>query len=119
MIYSRLLAALPFCLVVAVNGFSTETVAFRPSAMKSTSTCLHAEDAKAASSADDILNSPAFLTRKLEVLKSDSQKIDEEYKAAKAAVEEGKAEWGKQLDDLEIEVRFTCHLGGKSAKSIV
>ena len=92
-----------------MNGFSTGTVAFRPSVMKSTSTCLHAEDAKAVSSADDILNSPAFLTRKLEVLKSDSQKIDEEYKAAKAALEEGKAEWGKQLDDLEMEVRFTCH----------
>jgi len=56
--------------------------------------------------ADDILNSPEFLKRKIDVLKSDLEEADAEIAALKTAVEEGKAEWGEQLDKLQTEVRF-------------
>lgn len=52
----------------------------------------------------DILNSPAFLKRKLEVLKSDIAQADADVEALKVQVEAGKAEWGGQLDDLQLEV---------------
>lgn len=83
------------------------------------STCLFAEGEDASSSeasqqqdipepktdaATDILNSPAFLKRKLDVLKSEIAKIDEEIAAAKQRLEEGKAEWAGQLDELQKEV---------------
>jgi len=107
MITPRLIVALPFCIGVAVHGFSVgrSSIAFRPVVARSTSTCLFADDAKesTAAGADDILNSPAFLNRKLEVIKSDMVKAEEELAAAIASLEEGKAEWGKQLDDLEKE----------------
>lgn len=51
----------------------------------------------------DILNSPAFLKRKLEVLQSDLKKAEEDLEAAKKRLEEGKAEWGPQLDELQKE----------------
>jgi len=51
----------------------------------------------------DILNSPAFLKRKLEVLQSDIEKADERIKAAKDALESGKAEWGDQIAELQLE----------------
>lgn len=53
---------------------------------------------------NDILNSAAFMRRKVEVLKSDIAKAEEEMEAAKAQVEAGKAEWGPQLDELQREV---------------
>lgn len=62
------------------------------------------DDGSALASPTDILNSPAFLQRKLEVIKSDIAKVDEEIVAAKAKLEEGKAEWGHQFDALEVEV---------------
>jgi hypothetical protein len=81
------------------------------------STCRFAQDgaggkseeaSKEKKSADpnDILNSPAFLKRKLEVLKSDYAKLEEELTASKKQLEDGKAEWGSQLDELQQEVRF-------------
>lgn len=51
----------------------------------------------------DILNSPAFLKRKLEVIKSDIAKVDEEIENAKNAVEEGKAVWGEKLASIQTE----------------
>ena len=59
----------------------------------------------AEAAATDILNSPAFLERKLDVLKSDIAKVDEEIASAKDRLESGKAEWGGQLDELQTEVR--------------
>ena len=53
---------------------------------------------------DDILNSPAFLKRKIDVLKSDIAKTEEGIAAAKQRLEEGKAEWGGQLEELQKEV---------------
>lgn len=52
----------------------------------------------------DILNSPAFLKRKIDVLKSDLEGMDAEIEEARVRAEAGKAEWGPQLDDLRLEV---------------
>jgi flagellar motility protein MotE (MotC chaperone) len=87
------------------------------SSFKTTSTCLRAEDEKetaeettaageSVATATDILNSPGFMKRKIDVLKSDIAAADEEIAAAKKLVEEGKAEWGSQLDSLQSEVRI-------------
>eukprot|EP00980_Cylindrotheca_fusiformis_P011270 scaffold2595_cov107-Cylindrotheca_fusiformis.AAC.3 len=82
----------------------------------STSTCLHAEDdneagteaeteAASSSSETDILSSPAFLKRKVEVLKSDIEKAEQDIQAAQEQAEAGKAEWGPQLEDLQREYK--------------
>eukprot|EP00568_Trieres_chinensis_P004095 CAMPEP_0183295046 /NCGR_PEP_ID=MMETSP0160_2-20130417/3151_1 /TAXON_ID=2839 ORGANISM="Odontella Sinensis, Strain Grunow 1884" /NCGR_SAMPLE_ID=MMETSP0160_2 /ASSEMBLY_ACC=CAM_ASM_000250 /LENGTH=262 /DNA_ID=CAMNT_0025456463 /DNA_START=102 /DNA_END=890 /DNA_ORIENTATION=+ len=51
----------------------------------------------------DILNSPAFLRRKADVLESDIASLQAEIDVANAALEAGKAEWGPKLDDLQRE----------------
>jgi len=53
--------------------------------------------------ATDILNSPDFLKRKLEVIKSDIAKAEEDLREAQERLEAGKAEWGSQIDDLQKE----------------
>ena len=58
----------------------------------------------AAASPDDILNSPAFLQRKLEVLESDIATAEEDLAAATERKEVAKEEWGPQLEALEREV---------------
>jgi flagellar motility protein MotE (MotC chaperone) len=70
-------------------------------------TCLRAAEGAddSADGASDILNSPVFLQKKLDVIKSDLAKVDEKMAAEKTRLEEGKAEWGGQLDDLKKEVR--------------
>lgn len=60
---------------------------------------------KKSDTADDILNSPDFLKRKLEVLKSDLAKASKDLEEAQARLEAGKAEWGAQLDDLAKEYK--------------
>lgn len=62
------------------------------------------ESSSSSSKSSDILNSPAFLKRKLDVLKSDIAKADDDLEAAKQRLEAGKAEWGDQLDELQKEV---------------
>lgn len=52
----------------------------------------------------DILNSPTFLKRKLEVLKSDIAKMDEKISKVKADLEAGKAQWEGKFKELEREV---------------
>jgi hypothetical protein len=71
-------------------------------------TCLRAESEKEAESdaGSDIYSSPVFLNKKLEVLKSDLAKVDEKMVIEMARLEEGKAEWGQQLDDLKKEVSY-------------
>jgi flagellar motility protein MotE (MotC chaperone) len=64
------------------------------------------EEEPSTGGAGDILNSPAFLKRKVDVLKSDIAKADEDIAALTEAVEAGKAEWGDQLDKLQAEVRL-------------
>ena len=46
----------------------------------------------------------AFFTRKIDVLKSDIAKAEEDIEAATALAEAGKAEWAPQLEDLQREV---------------
>ena len=62
------------------------------------------KEEKKASSETDILNSPAFLKRKLEVLKSDVASVEEKISNTNKIYEENKAEWGPQIDDLRKEV---------------
>lgn len=57
--------------------------------------------------ASDILNSPAFLKRKLEVLKSDIEKTEADVEAALERAEVAKEEWGPQLEDLQREVSLS------------
>lgn len=52
---------------------------------------------------DDILKSPAFMQRKVDVLKSDITKVEEDIEKATGELEAGKLEWAQQLDDLESE----------------
>lgn len=54
----------------------------------------------------DILNSPEFLKRKRDVLKSDLAKAEEDLKSAQERLEAGKAEWGSQLQDLQKEYQL-------------
>jgi hypothetical protein len=61
--------------------------------------------AAAGAAVDDILNSPAFLKRKLDVLKSDIEKIETDLEDALERAEVAKEEWGPQLEDLQREVR--------------
>jgi hypothetical protein len=117
MMYQNLaLIALSAC-ALSVEGFSVGSAVIRPSFVTtSSSTCLFSEtnggDAPAETTAagddaggsTDILNSAEFLQRKLDVIYSDITKVEEEIIDAKAAVEEGKAEWGAQFDALEAEV---------------
>ena len=53
---------------------------------------------------EDILNSPAFLSRKLDVLKSDIAAVEEKIDAMNTVYEENKKEWGPQIEDLRKEV---------------
>lgn len=100
---------------------TTSRLAFRPS------TCLCSADTDAESkepsneteessketaekpkvdAGNDILNSPAFLKRKPEVLQSDIKKVEEDTEAAKTRLEEGRKEWGSQIEDLEKEYKL-------------
>lgn len=117
MMFQRALSlALLSVFAVPADAFSVG----RPSALVSirsnpVSTCLYAEEEKeveenvevgeSTAGATDILNSPAFLQRKLEVLKSDVAAVGEDLAAAKDLLKAGKEEYGSQLDDLQNEVR--------------
>lgn len=133
--------------VALIGGCLHQAMAFsvgpagrcRPSLSTPTSTCLFSEDEGAAgeqvpqeqetaqnnnnnsndSSSTDILNSPAFLKRKVDVLKSDIAKVEEDIAAAKQRLEEGKAEWGGQLDDLQKEVSWLFPVGLVGGASIL
>jgi molecular chaperone GrpE len=103
---------------------TTACTPFAPVAFVQTSTCLRAseegeetqeepaEEGDETSAGNgggensDILSSPAFLKRKVDVLKSDIAAAEAEIEELKIAVEEGKAEWGDQLDQLQTEVGF-------------
>jgi len=54
--------------------------------------------------ANDILNSPEFLRRKMDVLKSDLEQAEKQLESEKLRYEDGKAEWGEQFDELAKEV---------------
>jgi len=52
----------------------------------------------------DILNSPAFLKRKVEVLQSDIGALEKEIEEANTVYLAGKEEWGSKFDMLVKEV---------------
>lgn len=101
-------------LVVSVDSFVISNPSYSVTCPHSSkpSTCLRAEEdneteiqsEETAAAGDDILNSPAFLKRKIDVLKSDIAKAEEDIEAATALAEAGKAEWAPQLEDLQREV---------------
>jgi len=63
------------------------------------------ENPSAAPSGDgsDILSSPAFLKKKVEVLQSDVAALEKEIEEANAAYAAGKEEWGSKFDMLSKE----------------
>jgi uncharacterized protein YlxW (UPF0749 family) len=86
--------------------------------LRPTTTCLRAEGSSSSSEEQDfpqpkdnggptdILSSPAFLKRKIDVLNSDIEEAENQIAQLKASVDEGKAEWESQLDKLRTEVSF-------------
>lgn len=102
----KLSVALVSCFVVRMNAFDT-TLLLRQAPQYPSSTCLFAEEKNSKNGADagatDILNSPAFLRRKLEVLHSDIAQVDTDIEEARSRLEAGKVEWGPQLDELQKE----------------
>ena len=75
----------------------------------STETEETAEDHLLASEEEsDILNSPAFLKRKVEVLQSDIDAMEKEIEEANTVYLAGKEEWGSKFDMLVKEVSLIC-----------
>jgi hypothetical protein len=108
MIFQRSLILALFSLCAApVDSFAFT----KPSTFASfpTSTCLRAEAEKEQEAEvapdTDILNSPGFLKRKIDVLNSDIVKTDLDIEVAKTQLDEGKAEWETLIVDLQKEVR--------------
>mmetsp|Transcript_14388 Transcript_14388/g.13905 ORF Transcript_14388/g.13905 Transcript_14388/m.13905 type:complete len:248 (-) Transcript_14388:157-900(-) len=67
--------------------------------------------------ASDILNSPAFLKRKIDVLKSDISKVDEQMTEQNTILKAGKEEWGTQIDGLQEEFQnFSTRLSKANEK---
>ena len=116
---------LGFALISALSALScADAFAFTPSValgarVSTSNTILFAEEEAAAAeepvdepaeapaavpSSDDILNSPAFLKRKVDVMKSDIEAAEEKIAAANAVYEENKAEYGDQIENLRKEV---------------
>eukprot|EP00529_Nitzschia_sp_RCC80_P029982 CAMPEP_0113451444 /NCGR_PEP_ID=MMETSP0014_2-20120614/6341_1 /TAXON_ID=2857 /ORGANISM="Nitzschia sp." /LENGTH=307 /DNA_ID=CAMNT_0000342799 /DNA_START=146 /DNA_END=1069 /DNA_ORIENTATION=+ /assembly_acc=CAM_ASM_000159 len=62
-----------------------------------------ATDNLPANAGSDILNSPAFLKRKLEVLKTDIEKTQASLEETEQRVVTAKEEWGPQLELLQTE----------------
>ena len=56
----------------------------------------------------DILSSPTFLKRKVEVLQSDIAALEKEIEEATAVAAKGKEEWAAKFDMLTKEVRNVC-----------
>jgi len=85
------------CLSMTAEGETTEDPAAQGDAEES------GDDAPPAADVNDILNSPAFMKRKLEVLESDIAKAEEDVAAATERKEIAKEEWGPQLEALDRE----------------
>jgi hypothetical protein len=74
-----------------------------------TKTSSSSSEAPTAGDATDILNSPAFLKRKVEVLQSDVAALEKELEEANALAASAKAEWGTKFDMLNKEVSSIVH----------
>ncbi|KAL3926739.1 MAG: hypothetical protein SGBAC_013353 [Bacillariaceae sp.] len=109
-----IILALAALVAPSVNAFQVvkPSVAFH--AGKVASTCLFAEEEgeagteaepASATGGTDILNSPEFMKRKIEVLRSDIAQAEADITAAQEEAEAGKAEWGPQIEALEAEYK--------------
>lgn len=96
---SKVEVANPSTKVLHTRLFAEETPEDTP-VTEEEETAPNNEDA----SSSDILNSPAFLKRKIDVLMSDIAAVDEKLSEANARYEANKAEWGPQLESLRKEV---------------
>ena len=74
------------------------------SSQESTEETESGDGVTAVTGATDILSSPAFLKRKLEVLETDITNSEEELAKAMERLEVAKEEWGPQFDNLSREV---------------
>lgn len=104
------------CLLAQCSGFSMNYASSKlnmmvvPTSQRGSVQLYASEEGDGASegassdASTDILNSPAFLTRKLDVLKSDIAKVEEKLAERNQALEVGKAEWASQIEDLQTEV---------------
>jgi molecular chaperone GrpE len=96
-----------FSVVGPNNGIQTSSFSSSSTTWLRATTDGEADEGKKSkttgSEAMDILNSPEFLKRKRDVLKSDLAKAEEDLKAAQERLEAGKAEWGSQIEDLQKE----------------
>ena len=54
----------------------------------------------------DILNSPAFLKKKVEVLKKEVEEAEADIKVAEAELRAAEEEWGDQMTRLKSEYDF-------------
>ena len=66
-------------------------------------------NASAGDATNDILSSPAFLKRKVEVLQSDIASTEEDLAKSIERLEIAKEEWLPQLEALQLEVRTCVH----------
>ncbi|CAB9500470.1 Protein GrpE [Seminavis robusta] len=101
----QVLLTLALALLISANAFSL-VPSNKPMVVRSVMTVLRAEEESNDdndNSTSDILSSPAFLKRKIDVLKSDIEEAEGQIAELTAAVEEGKGEWGEQLDKLRSE----------------
>jgi len=131
---SIILALVALVTAPSVHAFQavTPSVAFR--AGQVASTCLYAEEegeagteaepaSDTSAGATDILNSPEFLRRKIDVIKSDIAQAEADTVVAQEQAEAGKAEWGPQIEDLEreyknIQERMTSQSGQQNDMAI-
>ena len=102
MIHQQKLLLLVLSSVLGIEAFSVSKPSATTRVLATTTLSAEAE-----AGGEDILNSPEFLKRKVDVLKSDIEKADQNIAELTSLVEEGKAEWGDQLDGLQVEVRQT------------
>ena len=82
---------------------STESTSEEPAEAKASGEEKKEEPKLPSEGASDILSSPAFLKRKLEVIQKDIAQCNEDLEKSKAAVEEGKALWKDKFEALNKE----------------
>lgn len=107
MIFQRKAVLLLSTLFVVTDAFAVLRAAAPPSSTVVLRSAADGDAAKAEKqkpdAAMDILNSPEFLTRKLDVLKSDLAKAEADLFVARERLDAGQAEWGPQIEDLQKE----------------
>lgn len=98
------------CLVLLESFFMAEAFVgvtlSQPSLYRRTHQPLAAEEPKDGDTANtDILNSPGFLKRKIDVLKSDITETNEKITAAEELLKANELEWKSQIEYLEKEYK--------------